>query len=65
MRVRSSAGELSIFEASERDAVERIVGAIQEALYLRASENQLTAAGELYSIPASTDLAFGQLQETH
>ena len=36
VRVRSSVGELSIFEASEPDTVERIVGAIQEALYLRA-----------------------------
>jgi hypothetical protein len=36
VRVRSSVGELSIFEASERDSVKRIVSAIQEALYVRA-----------------------------
>lgn len=36
VRVRSSAGELSIFEASEQGPVERIVSAIQEALSLRA-----------------------------
>ncbi|HVF26078.1 MAG TPA: DUF6232 family protein [Anaerolineales bacterium] len=36
VRVRSSVGELSIFESSEQGSVERIVSAIQEALYLRA-----------------------------
>ena len=35
VRVRSSAGELSIFEAGERDPVERVVSAIQGALSLR------------------------------
>jgi hypothetical protein len=35
VRIRSSVGALSILEASDRDSVERIVSAIQEALYLR------------------------------
>jgi hypothetical protein len=35
VRIRSLVGELNILEASDRDSVERIVSAIQEALYLR------------------------------
>ena len=35
VRVRSSVGELNILETKDKDFVERIVSAIQEALYLR------------------------------
>ena len=49
MRIRSSAGGLSIFETGERDAVERIVSAIQEALYLRAREAAYRSGGTLFN----------------